>query len=786
MEVRCSNCATEYEFDDALVSARGTSVKCTNCGHQFRVHPTTASPTVAEKWVVRDAQKRETTFTSLRDLQQAIVKGQLSPQHQLSHGGQAFRPLEDIYELQTFFNAARQRPPNRPAPRTLLGVGRDGQPVRTSSPPPRKRPSDAPPQERITPVAGMAAVRGPTAAALDSTAAEAPGPRPAIDVGARPTPKHMSSPTPPPYYPPVERGVIATQTTSPPSNVAPLPWQNLQGLHAESELDELQLRRGAGSRWIIAIVVLGALALVAGTVGREYLLGFAAPKAAAPKVDERVPALIEKARLALGKGDFESANAELAKASVLAENDPRIAAEYARLEVARVELLWTQRRLNAALDAARADALQKAPPRRKKTDAELASEALAATREASDKTILEQTFQERLAKAKLAVAEAVKRAPTALDVVRAQVDLARLDGQLPQARTMVGALSAQASDPDNAYSLGALDLAEGPAGVASAIDRLRVAARSEEGLGRARPLLIYALGTTDPAAASAELDKLSTIAPAHRALPTLRALVELQKAKLAPPEPEPPVARKPPAAPAVAAPAKPAGPSAESLAKSTLAKAHDAHEQGDLDTAEGLYQAVLQRTPGNIPALSGLGDISRQRHANATAAAYYDQILKQDRNHVPTLMARGDMYWEAGNRILAVALYRRALGQVGSSDPMGQRALRRIEEFDRAVAAIDSKSSEAAAPSGNAAPAPSAPAGGSSEPAKPDDTAPGEPSEPAPTQKSENPEGAAPSSPPKAVAPNRSTTPGAAEPSPGAPGSGGSGDGPSGAAAEKP
>ena len=110
MEVRCSNCATEYEFDDALVSARGTSVKCTNCGHQFRVHPTTASPTVAEQWVVRDAHKRETLFTSLRDLQQAIVKGQLSPQHQLSHGGQSFRPLEDIYELQTFFNAARQQP----------------------------------------------------------------------------------------------------------------------------------------------------------------------------------------------------------------------------------------------------------------------------------------------------------------------------------------------------------------------------------------------------------------------------------------------------------------------------------------------------------------------------------------------------------------------------------------------------------------------------------------------------------------------------------------------------
>jgi hypothetical protein len=627
-----------------------------------------------------------------------------------------------------------------------------------------------------------------TATALESTA-DASGPRP--------VPKRAPTPVPPPYHSPNERTSIATQTTSPPSNVPPLPWQNLQGLHADSEVDELALRRGAGSRWIIAIVVLGALGLVAGTVGRDYLLGFAAPKPVAPKVDERVPALIQQARLALARGDFENATAELAKASVLAENDPRIAAESARLEVARVELLWTQRRLNAALDAARAQPSgpEKGPPsRRKKTDAEVAAEALANTREANEKALLEQTFQDRLNRAKLAVSEAARRAPTSLDVVRAQVDLARLDGKLPQARTMVGALSAQASDPDNAYSLGALDLAEGPSGLPAAIDRLRVAARSEEALGRARPLLIYALSTTDPVAASAELDKLSTIAPTHRSLPALRALVELQKAKLAP-APEPPVVRRPPpasaAAGATAAPAaraKPAASSGEAAGRSTLAKAAEAHHEGDLDTAEGLYQAVLQRTPNSIPALSGLGDIARQRHANATAAAYYDQILKQDRTHVPTLMARGDMYWEAGNRILAVALYRRALGKVGSNDPMGQRALRRIEEFDRNVAAIDSKSSENPAPAGSESPAAPRPSG-ATEPAKPSENeptpsepTPSEPSPPpSPSQQPDDSESPPEPTPPKAAAPSRNPAP-----SPSDPGSGGRPDQPAGTPADKP
>ncbi|MGB5812451.1 MAG: zinc-ribbon domain-containing protein, partial [Polyangiales bacterium] len=39
MDVTCERCGTEYEFDETLLSARGTSVKCTNCGHVFKVYP---------------------------------------------------------------------------------------------------------------------------------------------------------------------------------------------------------------------------------------------------------------------------------------------------------------------------------------------------------------------------------------------------------------------------------------------------------------------------------------------------------------------------------------------------------------------------------------------------------------------------------------------------------------------------------------------------------------------------------------------------------------------------
>src|ERR1041385_3755441 len=78
MDVRCSRCGTEYDFDDALVSERGTTVKCTNCGHQFKVYPGGGGG-APERWIVRKASGRELVYTSLRDLQRAIAQRQVGP-----------------------------------------------------------------------------------------------------------------------------------------------------------------------------------------------------------------------------------------------------------------------------------------------------------------------------------------------------------------------------------------------------------------------------------------------------------------------------------------------------------------------------------------------------------------------------------------------------------------------------------------------------------------------------------------------------------------------------------
>src|SRR5262245_51461449 len=120
MDVRCGRCGTEYEFDDALISERGTTVKCTNCGFQFKVYPTQGAASAPERWLVRTAAGRELVYTSLRELQKGISQRQVGPDDLLSRGNQVPRPLGAIAELEPFFQAAPVHGARQPA--TLHGV----------------------------------------------------------------------------------------------------------------------------------------------------------------------------------------------------------------------------------------------------------------------------------------------------------------------------------------------------------------------------------------------------------------------------------------------------------------------------------------------------------------------------------------------------------------------------------------------------------------------------------------------------------------------------------------
>jgi predicted Zn finger-like uncharacterized protein len=97
MDVRCEGCQTEYEFDDALVSARGTRVKCTQCGSLFRVQK--AGDPALDIWLVRTASGRELRYTSLATLQRGILAGDVRAVDLLVRGNDAPRSLASITEF---------------------------------------------------------------------------------------------------------------------------------------------------------------------------------------------------------------------------------------------------------------------------------------------------------------------------------------------------------------------------------------------------------------------------------------------------------------------------------------------------------------------------------------------------------------------------------------------------------------------------------------------------------------------------------------------------------------
>src|SRR5882724_10478053 len=101
MDVRCSRCGTEYDFDDALVSERGTTVKCTHCGHQFKVRRGVEAG-AQDRWVVRTTSGKEIVFTSLRELQKAIMARQVARNDSLARGSTPPRMLSTIAELEPF------------------------------------------------------------------------------------------------------------------------------------------------------------------------------------------------------------------------------------------------------------------------------------------------------------------------------------------------------------------------------------------------------------------------------------------------------------------------------------------------------------------------------------------------------------------------------------------------------------------------------------------------------------------------------------------------------------
>jgi tetratricopeptide (TPR) repeat protein len=408
-------------------------------------------------------------------------------------------------------------------------------------------------------------------------------------------------------------------------------------------------RRRAGG-WIVALVMLVAVGFFSFAVERRYqfveVLAARLPrKAAGP--DPRLETFVAQGADAFLRGDLDTAQGSFDKASVLDEKEPRVLLGEARVAAAKADISWLKLRILPA------DAM----------------EDIRATKSLLD---------EQAAVARRTADEALTAAPQDPHALRAKLDSLRLAGDIDAARAYVVAIFAHVSEPETAYVLAALDLAQAaqPTQTLDAdVDRLRVAAAAETRPGRAQAALVYALVKVgDTSGATGELAKMDASTRAYPLLPNLHAWVGAGgKAVRLPASAEPvaSVASAPSAVPSAAASAMPsvapapvaAAPAGEAQSAPTgesgaLQIAMDAMRRGDFDRAERVYQGLLASNPNDSQALAGLGDVLRMRHDPQGAIDAYKRALGVNPSYVPAVLGLGDTQWAQGDHAAAARTYK--------------------------------------------------------------------------------------------------------------------------------
>jgi predicted Zn finger-like uncharacterized protein len=652
MEVLCEHCQTEYDFDDALVSERGTTVKCTHCGHQFRIYrrPESAS-SMPERWEVRTSGGGDLVFTSLRDLQRAITRGQVGRSDVLTRGGLPSRPVSEIAELAQFF-PEEGRVPRFTSDRPMAAPFESRPPI-----PSIHREDDESDFDEAT----VPKISAGTDRTLSTR--EVLGEEPGFEPATQRRPGLAETPAPPAVavggIKPLDQVEIREgrplAMTPTPSDVR-MSYASTEEGFTDPRFVTTPARRSGAIRWVAGVVVVGALGILAATVGRSYFEK-ATESTAGITVDPRIAGLLESGHEQLREGDWESAKASFDKASVLAENDPHVLLALAQLTNIRSDQTWLKTRL---IDP-------------------------------SEKEVLRITQSELDTRTKQAIAASSRvEAQDDPESIAVRVDAFRLAGEISKAKALAAKISPHAGKADIAYVLAALEMCENKPDWPVVIERLRTSVSSEHGLGRARAALIYALAQAGQAeAAQAELATLEKQTRPHALLLDLKAFVArvskegpVSSAKpTGPIDPShlPPMPGANRDGPDRAGDDKIAAGSYQDL----LARGHAARQRGDLDSAEQFYRAALAKNPGDTEALAGLGDVAKARGDKSASMGYYEEVNKQNPGYVPALIGLADAKWDAGDKAGAVALYQQIVSQTGGQGPYAARARQRIAEASK-------------------------------------------------------------------------------------------------------
>lgn len=652
MDVRCEGCKTDYEFDDVLLSARGTSVKCTKCGNIFRVHP--PAGVSEDRWSVVVGGTETLEFNALRELQRAIKTGKVAREDVLSRKGLPARALGQVIELDSLFRrrdalqlTSSEHPPDpsRPSagPPISLAPQRSRIDTNPSFPPP-----DEPTAPRVVPQAVPEAIVSDrplmTPAPILGHTPSAPVPAQATDpfkLEARTKPKETSSPLPP-------------LSATPPSSETVLPPIGSDSLGLAPR------KKTSVGGFFVLFIVLSSMGGALLFWSRERASFQAKPAAPAAVVDSRVASFVAEGEQALVVGNLDLARDLLVKANQVSEADERARTLAVKLAAAHAEVEWLRFRIAKEAAPGDLDGARKAL----ETNAAEANR-LADAAHAADKTDA--------------------------DLIRSKAIALFTSGDRENARRWMQRAGAPAA-AENAYVLALLDMAEDTPLWAPVLDRLKQASATME---RARAALVYAAAMSgDEKLAREQLALMERAEPRHPIFSQVRVLTDVRA-----PIGKSDTKKTPDGGALDLTSAKMA---AGRMSTRDLATQVDAlKRKNEFGRAREMLLTALENNPNDIDVLTMLGQVAQAEHKVPEARGYFGHALTNNGAHLPALLALGDLEWDAGNRSQA----RKTYTEIVDRFPEGVYPSRVKQRLESSIAPSVSSS---AAPAASASP-PSAP-----------------------------------------------------------------------------
>ncbi len=664
MDVKCEKCGTEYEFDDRKISEAGITVKCTNCGHLFKVVRQRVSAVRADAegssrempgprrvpWMIRNGRGEVKEFKDLATLQQWIAQGKVSPADQISKSGETWKPLSSIIELSGMFVApviqTTSTAPPPPPPATAEDIMPSGQ-FKLEGPSDLGTPSPGIVRPIGSPLPGHPAGVHLGAQATPMQTSQTPYPG---------TPAPSTAPFGSPVYPstPYETGQYRVGQV-----VTGAHHPGATGFGGEPSSSTFRFEdagppgyarpdQGAARGFAMGVLATVALAGVAYFAYDQWSDRRATPPAAQPAPAATVPS---GSLAAPAPPPAETIVGAPAQAEGLAGLGATLAAAERQLE---------------ALGP------QGEPAQRAAAQARAASAAIGLAEYAR---LADRPADLKNATAHVEAAEAL--APDAPATRLARLDLARVSGAVPAAQAALIAAKGVNADPDTLrWQAAALTLhaAEGAAEAAKKLSALPAALQKAP---RVRFLTAAALArSAQPDRARAQLRLLLTERPDHEPADALLRALAAAAPPVAGSAPSQPAAAAtgaavsaapPSVAPSVAAAAAREAPPAARNAEpggnydALMRKGSAALERGRTQQARRYFDAALKKNPRSPEPWSNLAWCDLDEGQTSSAIRRFQQALERSSRYADAMFGLANAFEKSGRRADAVAAYERYL-----------------------------------------------------------------------------------------------------------------------------